>query len=817
MRVLVTLTAYDPALPGTRTFYLTSGTAFTTTPSETPASQTFDPVLAQPLGIGRSVQGIGRRTQRAVGELRVSNADGRYDAWAGYAFDGRSISVRLGPDSGAYPSAYPERFVGTMDRVDIGQQEIVIRLRDEVAALETPLQGTLYAGDNVAPDGLEGDETLAGVPKPLVYGVVKNVPLVPVNAQKLIYQVSDTQCASVHSVYDAGIRLHSEVVSASPVERTSLDNLTVKDARWVDTLQLYVAVGNISSTNYVYTSPDGETWTRRLTGTSLSFNALAWSEPLGLLCLVGSSGECYTSPDGITWTARTISASFSGQEVVYGNGLFVTVGSGLASAIYTSPDGITWTSQTVASANELLSVDAANGLFVATGGNAVSEIFTSSDGITWTARTSPVTYPIREVRYFPDGGVWVAAAEQAVVVSVDGITWSERFSDSGAPLFASTKIVATEGLVISYASTMASFGDAVASADGLSWSYFPALFSGQVDRIIADSNNRPLIFTPNAGFTQQRTATIDAYGTYASTAQLENDTLAPRPGTAKVFLGSAGTYIRLGAQPFGQLTADVTHGATAADRTAGQLIVDVLTKAGYSPGDWSASDITALDTAENAEQGLYLRGTESVASVLDALAGSVGAWWGVDAAGVIRVQQLAAPSGSSTFTITEYDTLGIDRLASSDPLLGLPTTRTTLRYARNYAVQRDGLAGAVTAARRAELGREWKEAVDEDATVLTTHLLARRVVADTLYVTQADALAEAQRRQTLFGTQRSAYRVTVPLVGADGLATAFAALELGQVGTLSHPRFGLSGGVLVRVLGIAPDLRAKTITLTLWR
>jgi len=196
---------------------------------------------------------------------------------------------------------------------------------------------------------------------------------------------------------------------------------------------------------------------------------------------------------------------------------------------------------------------------------------------------------------------------------------------------------------------------------------------------------------------------------------------------------------------------------------------------------------------------------------LDALAQSVGAWWTVDALGVFRIQQLTAPSGSPTFTITANDIKGrLDRVTGSDPLRGMPSYRTTLRYARNYAVQTDGVAGAVSAARRLELSREWREVVATDTGVQTAHLLAQATVEDTLYASQADAQAEATRRQTLRGTQRSAFVVRVPAVDYGDVA-------LGDVGTLQHPRFGLSAGVLVRVLGVEPDARDRSVTLTLWR
>jgi hypothetical protein len=104
--------------------------------------------------------------------------------------------------------------------------------------------------------------------------------------------------------------------------------------------------------------------------------------------------------------------------------------------------------------------------------------------------------------------------------------------------------------------------------------------------------------------------------------------------------------------------------------------------------------------------------------------------------------------------------------------------------------------------------------LDTDVAVQTAHLLAGSTEEDTLYTNAADAQAEADRRQTLRGVQRSAFRVVVPMHDTD---RNYEAIPLGAVGTLSHPRFGLSGGVLVRVIGIEPNAAARQLTLTLWR
>ncbi|KPF84460.1 hypothetical protein IP70_15630 [alpha proteobacterium AAP38] len=90
-------------------------------------------------------------------------------------------------------------------------------------------------------------------------------------------------------------------------------------------------------------------------------------------------------------------------------------------------------------------------------------------------------------------------------------------------------------------------------------------------------------------------------------------------------------------------------------------------------------------------------------------------------------------------------------------------------------------------------------------------LYGQRAVADrldTLLLYEADALAEQQRQMDLHGVPRAVF--TAPA------KTEPFAVEIGQAVSLTDGRFGLSGGRLMRVLGIDEDAGDNRVTLTLW-
>lgn len=819
---LAELTVYDPGLPGTRTLYYSTGQGFTTTPSQTPANTVFDPRIRNPVDISRNLFSAGKTTGKSTvgyGDLILENGDGALDALLTYGLDGQPYIVRCGPPTASYPSGFTTVATGTMQQAEAPDNKTLrIKIRDNQADFDQPIQPTKYAGTNTLPAGLEGVEDLLGKPKPLCFGSVLNVPAVLVNSARLIYQVNDGAIQSFDAVYDNGVPLGPGLAAFSSVGSGFGTNtpraIATGYTDFIGGILTTIAVGDGGK---VYYSIDESFW---LNDASAGFGATnLFAVAMGVAQLTGTyqyivagaSGALSTFSAPGSPTSRTSQFGASTiRALCYApyNNLWIAVGD--SGKISTSADfGATWTARTSGVATALYGVIAGVNTIVAVGASGV--ILTSTDGTTWTARTSGFsTSDIRAIAY-GNGAFVCCGADDKIGMSVgeNGATWTVTTGTIGssrilygAAYDQGTFLVAGEE-------------ESVAIFDGDIWILRTQVGASSTDYVAA----APGINTPRfmlAAFTGGSTDLFQAngVGTYSNTTQLQDDTLAPVAGAYKTYL--AGGYFRLGSPPAGQITADVTQGTTAADRTPAQIWKGILTKAGKSAGtasgNYLSADITALDALVDGVTGDWIGDEDTFAAALDRAAATAGAWWGVDRLGRYRIAQFLAPTGSSTFAIGPNDLLGpLQRVTLSDESKGLPTYRSIVRYARNYAVQTSGLAGAVTDDRRARLAKEWLEAIDEDAAVQTAHRLAVQTIEETGFLNAADAQDEATRRQALRGVLRNAYDLTVPLDSVTQL------IDLDAVGTLTHPRYGFSGGVLVRVIGVNPDARNRRVTLRVWK
>ena len=805
---LAVIAAYEIGV-GTATFYYSSGVGYNSLPGDTPASRHFEPRLQQPASIKREMFSGGRtagRNTTSRGDLVLINEDGGLDVLNDHAFDGRVITIYRGDDGAAF-STFDTVLVATMRSVEVGARVVTIKLRDRRAETEVPIQATKYDGDNALPAGLEGVATdLKGKPKPLCYGVVRNISPPLVNTSKLIYQVNDGTVNSIDAVRDKGIPLGRTLGdltdNANPFKTAGN---SVLDLVYSESLDLYVAVG--AGSMICTSDDDGATWTERTSHTFTgTIKCVTWSPDDALFVAGGAGGELETSPDGITWTPRTANVSTETiNGVDYGDGSYVIVANAGKSAY--STNGTSWTASTPGHSTHYINgvaycpLEVRGGVptFVISGGDGRVS-FSVNGGVAWRNVTTPGfgTSQVIMVRWLEDH--IVASSPGKTRASIDGTVWTEWGTTwDGAEDI--RDVAYAEGLYV-LVGAGGLFADGTTSRVFTKRTGHPG---GALVAVFAVSVRAGVVVMVGGGGYIVTTGPTSSAQVYASEAALLLDSNAPAAGAYGHYL--AGGYIRLGSSPAGTVTADVTQGANAAARTAGQIWEEVLLKIGMVSGtDWVVADVTALDSANASVIGLWTGTQEMLASeALNRIARTVGAWWGPDKAGLYRIERLVLPTASADITLVEKDVIGLERVAARDA--GSPVFLQKVRYSRNYTPQDADLAGRVSDVRRAELKGEWLETSDTDAAVPTTYLLAREDTVETLFSAAADALTEATRLLTLRKAKRDLYSFQTPL-DADTLA-----IDIGSIVHLTHSRFGLTGGKKFTVVTVEPDADKELLSL----
>ena len=269
-------------------------------------------------------------------------------------------------------------------------------------------------------------------------------------------------------LFFASLSLLSQISNADPLDHWHLRNpLPTSNLLYGVTYGngIFVAVGDIGT---IITSPEGEIWTIRNSGTSDHLRGIGFGN--NIFVAVGFNGTILTSPNGVTWTKRNSNTREILFSVTYGNGIFVTAGD---SSILTSQGGVNWTVRERISG--LSGVTYGNGTFVAVGyyennhGTYYAVIYTSTDGISWIKKVPGTVEPLYGVAY--GNGIFVAVGFSGTIfTSPDGNTWIERDSQVGSNL---------RGVVYGRSTFVAVGTSAIlTSADGVTWERSTSMAGG---------------------------------------------------------------------------------------------------------------------------------------------------------------------------------------------------------------------------------------------------------------------------------------------------------------------------------------------------
>jgi hypothetical protein len=181
----------------------------------------------------------------------------------------------------------------------------------------------------------------------------------------------------------------------------------------------------------IQSSPDTNTWTRRLSGLSYLFAAAAFGDDI--FTVGGQGGLLYYSTDGTSFSVagtNPLSSSDVVNDIIYVDSLSLFVGavfdtSGSSGKVVTSSDGDIWSlAATTAEGLQGIGTDGTNIIIVGANGF----IATSTNATSWTTRTPAGGYSntFNEVAFGDDFALAVGNSGEIQLTYDNGATWAQK-------------------------------------------------------------------------------------------------------------------------------------------------------------------------------------------------------------------------------------------------------------------------------------------------------------------------------------------------------------------------------------------------------
>jgi hypothetical protein len=233
----------------------------------------------------------------------------------------------------------------------------------------------------------------------------------------------------------------------------------------------------------------------------------------------------------------------------------------------------------------------------------------------------------------------------------------------------------------------------------------------------------------------------------------------------------------------------------------------------------SSDDLTLLDSEIAANLGIVCGDSASIKDVIEEVCFSIGAWYGYDKNGTLRVFRLREPSGNADLEIISANhndsPYGIYSLEIDPAIINnsaAPIWKINYKYHKNYnPAQKENLAGIVSSERINWFQEEYRIITVQDDTIKTKYPSAQEITVESNLIGSENVLVEANRLLTLYKVPRNLYIAECRLSIND-----LKSLDLGQKIALTFDRFGLDGTKLTILVGIELDYIKQTAKLTCW-
>ncbi len=770
------------------------------------------------------------------GAIEFHNEDGALDLWPNLAVDGQLVEVLRGDPAWAVN--------GDVSRFRLFFRCVSEKFSSSTAdTLTLQTRGIDYKSDQPIQTNLittTTNNSTSNLPIPLGYGNVFNATPAPVDTTNQVYQCNDGAITSMSDCRDGGVRFQTAQIAISAVAgnlistaaahgfvantrvrfdigsfptaanyfanatdgrnivvlgyNTAVGAISSDGVKWTQTVlpvvanwysccwtgTLYVAVAYGSS--IVITSPDGVNWTQRALPASANWCSVAWNGTILLAISYGSTSSATSADGGVTWTARTITSLQWGQLAVL-NGLFCTTDGSNNVAGITS-DGISWSINSMPASCGGGGL-AANGLFfcsVSAGGVCA----TSSDGISWVAGT-PLSGRLGYGVAW-NGRVFVNAGESSTVVSTspDGAIWTDRTLPAtafwAAPIFNGT-VICLPG----------SSGYVTTSADdGVTWTpvsgSLPTPLAASTDYWVSTSGLTTTAFKLSA----TRGGAVIALTNTTTGASVIGYHWTADLTTGKIYLDQ---------KLAGVLTVDFVAGST----DAATIVISALGAADVDP-------VSKLHFQATCSQpvGIYVAERRNRIDVAADVLSGLGAWYSRSREGMMQFGRIEGNPATYDAELNAEDLIGPFSFVLDEIIP--PKKMHRLAYRKNWTKQDTVFAGA-SADNRALYAGDYSASLpiagtDTGATG-SFHALAQKPdVIPSMLTYSSDAQTEAARRNAMYFGWGAIFSCDAGLIGGS--------FDPGMVLKVTHPRFGLSGGVNMTVILTDDQPTNKTTKLRLF-
>lgn len=320
--------------------------------------------------------------------------------------------------------------------------------------------------------------------------------------------------------------------------------------------------------------------------------------------------------------------------------------------------------------------------------------------------------------------------------------------------------------------------------------------------ILVDEDN--LIYQWHDGQAKQVVQAMDGGAALSFDSDVPNiaTTTAPAAGWYKT--SAAAGYIRLGAPPEKLLTLDVLGDSTGAAYV--YTAADIAKRAILELTDLTEDDLDLEAFYRLAKDNRTVCGAwvtdGTVADLVTDLMESVGAAWSFNLNGKLTVEQFRFRRSAGTI---DQDDIVRDSLTRARTLP--PSWERRIKYFHNETLMsEDQFLGVAPEDRKTFAKFEWREWVDTDTSVKTSHAAARTVTQETRLIEGVGAIAETIRRRLLFGTERDRFDIIC--------RNQQFKYHPGQTITLSYPRFSIDKDFII--MSVRENTTSQQTTFSLW-